>query len=360
MFATRRNWMIWPALLLPMWMAAQTPQTAQNNPQEAQAYCTYILEQAQAERDLLRTPTASAGMTQPETGLPIQFVGGASLGLSNLRKAGLTIEAARRNCELYKASNAAQLKVQYAVAGLERESLRNRLTLIDQATAQLDALTADTQKMVDAQNATRLMLFTLQNTRIKLDSDRADTQAKIANLYAPPLSDVPLKELVAAKQNSEAAEQQAVDKLNRQSNWDVALQVGVHQQVNPVAEGAQPYGSVSVSYNLGGRAIDRHLDRAATAYSDWKNAQEGDVVRAMEVLHQQLVDVVAVDEARLKSLQQQSAEIDKNLAVVAEPNTSAAVDFKNQLSAAQLLLRVEEGDASFRLARLRDWLAANY
>ncbi len=65
-----------------------------------------------------------------------------------------------------------------------------------------------TAKMVEAQNATRLMFFSLQTTRIKLDADRADTQSKITALYIPPLSDKPLKELVAEKQNSEGSEQE--------------------------------------------------------------------------------------------------------------------------------------------------------
>ena len=71
-----------------------------------------MTEQAQAQRDTLRTPSALAGFTQPETGLPTQIVGGATLGLSNLRKAGLTIDAARKNCELYKATTTAEQNIQ--------------------------------------------------------------------------------------------------------------------------------------------------------------------------------------------------------------------------------------------------------
>jgi hypothetical protein len=88
--------------------------------------------------------------------------------------------------------------------------------------------------------------------------------------------------------------------------------------------------------------------------------QEGDVVRNSEVLKQQLVDSVAAQEAKLKSLEQESAEIDKNLRAVGEPDTSAAFDFHNQLSAAQLLLQVESSDATFRLDRLHEYLAKNY
>jgi hypothetical protein len=329
----------------------------QNDPQ---AYCAYVMEQAQAERDLLRTPAAVAGLTQPETGLPTQVVGGATLGLSNLRKAGLTIEAARKNCELYKANLSAQQTIQYAVASLEKEALQNRLALIEQAGKSLDDLMERTSRMVEAQNATRVMLFSLETTKIKLEADRADTQAKLAALYAPPLSDKPLKELAAEKQNGEVEEQKAVDKLNRQNNWDVALSVGVHQQVNPVALGTQPYGAFTITYNLGSRAINKHLDRAAEAYDEWKKVQESDVVRNMEVLRQQLAGNVGVQEGKLKSLQEESSRIEKTQQLVVNPDTSAALDFHNQLVASQLLLQIETGDAAFRIEQMREYLTKNF
>jgi len=287
-------------------------------------------------------------------------VAGASVGLSDIRKASLTMDAARKNCELYKATTGAQQDVQYAVASLEREALRNRLALLDQTSKSVDKLIEKTAKMVEAQNATRLMLFTLQTTKIKLDADRADTASRISALFVPPLSDKPLKNLVAEKLSSEASEQRALDKLNRQNNWDVALSVGVHQQVNSVAQNPQPYGAVSVNYNFASRAINKHLDRAVDAYDEWKKVQEGDVVRGMEVLRQQLADGVSVQESKLKSLQEQSGLIDKNLQLVGTPDTSAAFDFHNQLTAAQLLLQVETGDASYRINQLREYLAKNY
>ena len=324
------------------------------------AYCSYVMEQAQAQRDLLRTPIASAGMTQPETGLPLQVVVGASVGVSSIRKAGLTMDAARTECELYKATTGAQQTIQYALSSLEKEALRNRLALVEQASKSLDALMEKTAKMVEAQNATHTMLFSLQTTKIKLDADQADTRSKITALYTPPLSNRPLKELVSEKQNSEGNEQRALDKLSRQNNWDVALSVGVHQQVNPVAQGAQPYGAVSVNYNFASRAIDKHLDHAVEAHDEWKKAQEIDVVRNMEVLREQLTESISVQEAKLKSLQEENQQIDKNLQLVVNPDTSAAFDFHNQLTAAQLLLEIETGDARFRIERLREYLAKNY
>ncbi|HEY4766452.1 MAG TPA: hypothetical protein VIH75_22465 [Candidatus Sulfotelmatobacter sp.] len=346
-------------LLLVCALSVATPALAADLSDQL-AYCSYVMEQAQAQRDLLRTPIALAGLTQPETGLPTQLIAGASVGLSSIRKSGLTIEEARKNCELYKATTGAQQDIQYGLPSLEKEALRNRLALIDQASKSLDALMETTSKMVEAQNATRLMLFTLQTTRIKLDADRADTESKITTLYIPPLTDKSLKQLVAEKLSSDANEQKALDKLSRQNNWDVALSVGVHQQVNPIAQNPQPYGAVSVNYNLASRAINKHLDRSVEAYSEWKKVQEGDVVRSADVLRQQLMDNLSAQESKLKSLQQESGQIDRNLQLVGSPDTSAAFDFHNQLTAAQLLLQIETGDASFRLDHLRQYLARNY
>lgn len=353
-----KHWKLVAAFVFSILSASGRAAAADMNDQLA--YCSYLMEQAQAERDLLRTPIAFGGMTQPETGLPLQIVGGASLGLSNFRKGGLSMDVARKNCDLYKATTAAQQNVQYALSLLEKEALAHRLTLIDQASKSLSELMDQTGKMVEAQSATRLMLFTLQTTKIKMEADRADTQSKIAALYIPQLSDMALKDLVSDKENRETGEQRALDKLNRQNDWDVALSVGLHQQVNPIAYGPQPYGAVSVNYNLGSHAINTHLDRTVDAYREWKKVQEGDIVRNVEVLHQQLLDTVAAQELRLNSLHAESGEIEHNLQFVATPDTSNALDFRNQLTSAQLLLQIETGDASFRIEQLRGYLAKNY
>ena len=346
-------------ILLLMFFCSILPLCAQTSP-DADAYCTYQTEQAEAQRNLLRTPTAEGGLAQDETGLPTQVVAGATLGVSDVKKAGLTMEVARRGCDLYRSTTTVQQQLQYAVPMLERAALENRLTLIDHASGQLSVLMENTRKMMEQQNATRLMLFTLESTRTKLEADRADTQSKIAAIYVPDLPATPLKQTVAQKQEQEVAEQQAEDRLNRQNNWNLALQVGVHQQVNPVADGLQPYGSFSLSYNLASHSIDRHLDNAVNAYADWKKVQEGDVIRNMDVLHQQLNATIAADEAKQQSLEEQMKEIDGDLKVVAAPDTAAALDFRNQLEAARLLLEIEAGDAAFRLAHLRAYCSANF
>jgi hypothetical protein len=349
-----------PSLLTVLLLSIATFAGAQDMNADAKAYCVYLDEQAKAQSDFLRTPDALGAFTQPDTGLPIQLVAGAQLSLSNLKKAGITLDAARKNCALYKASTNVQLTLQYALPAVEKDALTHRLTLIDEASKSLDALIGKTTQMVEAQDMTRPMLLSLLSTRIKLGSDRADTQSKIAALYVPQLSDEPIKQQVAAKQASDNAEQSALARLTRQNDWDVALTVGAHEQLNPVGSSPEPYGEVSVTYNLGSHAIDKHLDRQVDAYAGWKKVQESDVERGMTVLRDQVEHTITAQMNRIDSLRQENEEIEKNLKLVNEANTSAALDFRNQLTATQLLLGIESGDATYRRDRLQGFLSRNF
>lgn len=327
---------------------------------DQQSYCDYVTQQALAQRDLLRTPNAVAGFTQPTADLPTQLFWGVSSSLANIRKASLTTNAARANCDVYAATTSAQQAIQYAVPILEKQALEHRLTLIQQALDDLDGLIAKTTKMVEAQNLTKPMLFALQTTRIKLNADRDDTQSRIAALYTPDLGETSLKELVAQKQSSEVELQKAQEKLSRQNDWDVSFSLGARQQANSLTGNVGAYGEVTLSYNLGSRAINKHLDQAAEAYDNWKTVQEGDVARNAEVLHQQLLSGITVQENRLKSLEEEKQQIEDNLKLVSGTDTTAALDFSNQLSSTELLLGIEIGDAGFRLQQMREFVEKNF
>jgi hypothetical protein len=347
-------------LLAALPLSISTQAAAQNIDADQKAYCAYLTEQAKAQSDFLRAPNALGGFTQPDSGLPMQLVASAQLSLSNLKKSGITLDVARKNCELYKASTDVLLTLQYALPAVEKDALSHRLALIDAASKSLDELIQKTTQMVAAQNMTRPMLVSLLSNRIKLDSDRAETQAKIAALYVPQLSDQPIKSQVAAKQSTDNAEQNALAHLTRQNNWDVQLSVGAHQQLNPTANSPQPYGEISLTYNLGSHAIDKHLDRSLDAYSTWKKVQESDVERAMIVLRDQVQQTIAAQKNRIQSLQQESVEIEKNLKAVSDADTSAALDFRNQLISTQLMLGIETADASYRIDRLQVFAGKNF
>ena len=71
---SRHNSYVALVLLLPILSVCATAQSVQT---DQQAYCAYLTEQAKAQTDFLRTPTALGSFTQPDTGLPQQLVAGA-------------------------------------------------------------------------------------------------------------------------------------------------------------------------------------------------------------------------------------------------------------------------------------------
>jgi hypothetical protein len=333
--------------------------------QDGEAFCNYLIEQAKAQRNYLRAPSLVSGVTQPETGLPMQAFGGISNSLSSDKKAGLTMTVAHRNCELYKETVGAQQQIQYALADFEKKALKHRLELIQEALGKLDELLGQNLKRVQAQNMTRVTMYALQADKMKLVEDKISTQMKFAALYAPSMSDTPVKLLIAQKQDSEVETQRAIARLNRQNNWDVALEIGTHRQINtttavPGASLIGAYGQVNITYNLGTRSIDKHLDLAADSYGTWKLNQTGDVVQNAQILKQEIADSIAVEESGFSALLDQSQVIETNLQLVAESDTSAAADFRNQLTADKLLIEVELGDAAFRLEELRAYLSKNF
>lgn len=325
------------------------------------SYCKYVLEQGAAQQDLLRTPDATAGFVQPNTGQPAQALTGASISLSNLKKSGLTMDVARKNCELYRSTTAVQQQIQYALPTLEKAALKNRLELDDQAANQLDAMIADSSKLLQAKTSTLPMLYSLHSTKVKLFKDKSDTALRIAVLFTLDVSNKPVRDAVTQKQADEIANQKAVERLTKQNNWDVAVDVGARHQITPLANDVfGPYATLSLTYNLASRAIDRHLASAVTGYTDWKLTQEGDVVRNAIILQKDVTNSIAVEETQLSVLQEEMSDIESNLKIIENVDTSAALSFRNQLLSDRLILRVEVGDVTFRLAQLKQYLADNF
>jgi hypothetical protein len=69
---------------------------------------------------------------------------------------------------------------------------------------------------------------------------------------------------------------------------------------------------------------------------------------------------ISVEEQQLDVVRAEDAEIELNLKLVDGVGTSAALNFRNQLLVDRLFLRVEIGDASYRLGQLQNYLAINF
>jgi hypothetical protein len=325
------------------------------------AYCKYVAEQAMAQRDILRTPNAVVGPIQPSTGTSPQMVFGLTNSLSNDRKAGLTMQAAKTQCALYIVAADAQQRIFFALPSLEKDVLRHRLALIDRASNQLDALIAQNMKLVEAQNLTKPAVYSLQAAKMRLDTTRTEALTGIASPYVPKLSTTPLRELVGEKLLAETNNQRAVNKLNKQNSWDVQIDVGGHKQLSQATTGSMgAYGGFNLTYNLGRTAADRHLDNSVAAYDQWKATQFDDVAQQASILKQQMVETVKIQEGQLQVLQAHDADISVQLQSLEGVDTAAALSFKNQLLADQIVLAVDVDDIKFRISELQQYIADNF
>lgn len=328
--------------------------------QDAASYCQYMQEQARAQADQLRTPSLMAGLSQPTAGTPIAAFSGLQNSIANDRKAALTISLGHAQCEVYKSTEAAQLRIEYALPTLQKEALENRLRLIREADDELAALIRDGERKLDVRDSTLPALYALQTVKSRLEADRTATGTAIAGLSTPDfLPDAtPIRDLIQNKLSAEGQMEKTSNKEQAALNWDLSLDVGVRHQLN--SSEYDPYGEVIFSYNLGALAVNRHLRQSEVAYQDWKRSEQNDIVQNANDLKLRLQDLVIATRTGLAALLGQRQIIEQNLKLVEGVDTSVAVTFRSQLQADDLLLRIEIGNATFSLDQLTSFLTANF
>ena len=351
-------------LLITAALLWSIPAFSGENEAARDGYCKYVMEQARAERDLLRGPSLIAGPTQPSAGTPPEIIFGLTGSLVNNLKAPLTTKAARTACELYAATTEAQQHIYYAAAKIEKDSLTHRLDLVQRASEQLEQMIVNEEKLVRAQNVTRPALYYLQSARARLDMRRTSALTGIFP-YVPPLSDVPVRVLVGDKGNAEEANQKANTKLARESGWDLTLAGGGRRQIgdfNSTTTGSRlgAFGEATLTYNFGRHSANEHLNNSAAGHMDLKANQFDDVAVQAVVLRKQVEDTVTFLRPQLQALLDHDSDIDKLLRSVEGLDTSGAQTFKNQLLADQIVLRVDIGDLQFRLDWLKSYLHDNF
>jgi hypothetical protein len=329
------------------------------------AYCQYVREQAMAQRDLLRAPSALTGPTQPDTGTPAEMVFGLTMSLVDVKRASLTMRSVHSSCELNAALTEAQQHIYYAKAIIERDVLLHRIDLIQAASIKLDGLAKEEGKLVEVHNLTRPAVYHLQAARERLDMSRASALTGIATPYVPALSDVPLRTLVLEKEGSELANEKDLTNLEKANGWDLKVAVGGRQRIGSQntatnISSAGAFGEFTLTYNLGRRSANQHLDRSVAAYVAWKNDKFDDVTQQAEVLKQQLTESLAFHQQQLETLRGHRLNIMNSLSELEEVDTSSAIAFKNQLVADELVLEVDIDDLQFRIDRITSYLKANF
>lgn len=344
-------------------VAAHSQTTLDAATQGVPDFCRFTQEQGAAQRDLLRTPGAEVGPIQPSTGTPPQMVFGVTESVASLWKSHLTMKVSDATCKLYGATTEAQMHIFYALPGIEKDVLQHRLDLIQQASDQLDGLIRDDARFVDAHNLTKPALYTLQGAKVRLDMSRTETLTGLTTPYVPKLSHTPIRQLVDTKMSAEGSFQRASVRLEKQSSWDIRLEGGEHKQISQVPQGQSSgglFGEFALTYNFGSHAANKHFDKSVGAYTQWKTTQFDDVTEQARILKQQVMNTITIQQQQLDVLTSHNGQINDNLKSIEGVDSAAALTFKTQLVADQIVLNVDIQDVQFRIDLLKKFLEANY
>jgi hypothetical protein len=220
-------------------------------------------------------------------------------------------------------------------------------------------------RLVEVHNLTRPAVYFLQAARERLDESRSAALASISVPYAAETSAVPLRVLIAQKQDKDLENQKALTKLQKENGWDFKVVAGGRQQLGQsnsltTVSGFGAYGAFTVSYNLGRRAANEHLDNSISPYMAWKNDRFDDVVQQAEVLKKQIEQTITLQQQQLSILLGHDGDLSKSLTSFEGVDTSSATAFRNQLLADRILLTVDIDDVQFRIDRLQTYLRDNF
>jgi hypothetical protein len=333
-----------------------------DNARDPEAYCAYVNHEASAQKIYLLAPRIESGVyQQPISVGATQTFLGLTNSLSDDLKSRLVMKAAGKDCELYRATVEVQQRIQYALPAIEKNAIRKKLALIQQTLDQLDSMIRDSQAKVAARDLTVPNLYSVQYEKTRLELAKAQVQLTLATTFVPDVGNESLRELVARKRGLEIEKQQADHRVISQENWDVALTVGLHHDLSGFTNGGPDgYGGINLKYSFGSRARSHELEKAALAYGDWKDARQSDATEGLNVLREQITESIVVQEAALRALQAEEDQLAGSIESLARLDTNTAVAFTNRLKVDKLTLGIEIQTVKFRLAQLRDYLAANF
>lgn len=328
---------------------------------DQKAYCSYTVEQAEAQAVFLRNPNVVAGLTQPNTGTSPQMYSGLFQSVTDWRKASLIRSAALKDCALHAGTDDVNLKIQSALPELQKIELAHRVVQLDAAISRLNTMIDRMKSIVDAQTATLPQLYVLQTARAKLELDRSNTELQIAQIQLPEISNVSISTLLSRKWAGELAKQAADTKLAAIDSWNLTLEGGLHQQIHPFIAGKPGfYGTVIFQYNIGSKKRNLHLAAASRDFQVWKYEQKDDAVQQSVLLRTMLTTSLTANRKQLQDLQATYNLIEQKLSVTDQVDSKESLIFSTQLTIDQISTKVEIGNTEFRIAQLQQYLQDNF
>jgi len=294
---------------------------------DSELYCNYLTEKAQGETATMVMPDAVARLSQAEINKNSNVIIGLQQDLAKYFKASSVKDLAKKECEMYTASQKKDDNVHYAMTYIRKTVIEYQLIKIDEAILKVRAMLAQNEKLVNSGNMTIVDDQHLNTAYHKLTQQKEAFNVELKTLSLP--AGYEIKNSIYNVYTQMMAVKQAENNVSNADNWGVQLTVGANQNLDTQNTGA--YIGVQARYNLGDYSKRNHLQKASESYVEWQKQKDSKYNNTATYLIGELESLKVIQQNKLKDFIQERSKLDENLNIVSKFDTEEAIAFKNQL-----------------------------
>lgn len=338
--------------------------------EEVPGYCQYVRGVADAESAVLLAPELFAttgavnageatGGSAPLGAPKLRLTAGVGYDLVGLYRGLAFRRRAEADCRRYRALSALQAAVQTGASGIGAEpALAARASVLETALPQGEQLLARLREDVRVGRATVEELNALQ---LRLDGLRAlssDTAREREALAARvPLADQPLSVLLQELRAAEDALEEISAGLRSATAWDVRLRGG-YDEVFDVQQDVPLFGTLTVSYNLGGLWQSGANARAREGRRLAAREEVEGIERRVDLLLHELRAAREAEQARLREVTVLVTDLEGQLRGIESLQTNQVRRYRDYLTLELARLRAEQAYLKAHVEGLDAFLGA--
>lgn len=338
--------------------------------EEVPGYCQYVRGVADAESAVLLAPELFAttgavnageatGGSAPLGAPKLRLTAGVGYDLVGLYRGLAFRRRAEADCRRHRALAALQAAVQTGASGIGAEpALQARASVLESAIPQGEQLLGRLREDVREGRATVEELNALQ---LRLDglralaSDTAREREKLAGRV--PLAGEPLSALLQELRAAEDSLEEISAGLRGATAWDVRLRGG-YDEVFGVQQDVPLFGTLTVSYNLGGLWQSGANARAREGRRLASREEVEGIDRRVDLLLRELRSARAAEQARLREVTVLVTDLEGQLRGIESLQTSQVRRYRDYLMLELARLRAEQAYLTAHVAGLDTFLGA--
>lgn len=334
------------------------------------AYCEMVEARADAEKSLLYAPELVAwGFGRglygdfplgPEDSLRGHLLVGLQFDFSDLYRASLTGNQAELGCRRYLAKSRFERSLSFAEQHGQREALRIKLALLEEAIPHANKVVDGLKKAVAGRRASDRDLRAMQFRLAALIRLTQETRYELEQLPARSDKDVsqkPLHELLEAYQRADAEYEKARARLSQSNAWHVSLAAGYSQDFGWESE-APVFAGGNISFDLGRLWQGKHVDRALQAQDEWQRTKPGGPSGEYHALMRAAQTAKRATSEQLRANGVILADLEARLERLAPLNSQEAAAYRNLVWFDYAELLAQTAAEASRLSAAREFLAA--